>query len=52
MTKAVFCIAQNTEQVFSNDALSTLKHLIALKLDDAIVRNQAKITLEIYYAYH
>ena len=51
MTKAVFCIVQNTDQAFSNDE-STLEHLTALKLDDAIARNQAIITLEIYYAYH
>ena len=52
MTKAVFCIAQNTDQAFSNDALSALEQLTALKLDDAIARNQERITLEIYYAYH
>ena len=37
---------------FSDDALSASKHLTALKLDDAIARNQEIITLEIYYAYH
>jgi hypothetical protein len=45
-------IAQNTDQAFSNDALFALEHLAVLKLDDAIVRNKEKITLEIYYAYH
>jgi len=52
MTKAVFCTAQKTDQAFSNDALSALEQLTALKLDDTIVRNQERSTLEIYYAYH